>query len=84
MSIDKVSALENREFLPPPPVRLQYVRPTPRRTYAASRPLPPVLKREDWRLAVLKATKSDVQACKLYSLFTTYNVQTPFIVCELV
>jgi len=35
-----------------------------------------VLKTDSWRQAVSLATVSNVQACDVYSLFTTYNVQT--------
>jgi len=62
------------------PVRFPYF---PRTPCVRTLPIPPplvggdycVLTTEGWRRAVLLATVSDVQARKLYSLFTTYNVQ---------
>jgi len=81
-SIRKVRTLKNREFLPTVPVRFPYFRTTPtRRPYASD--LPPtlmdgrnycVLKTEGWRQAVLLAAVNYLQACEVYSLLTTYNV----------
>jgi len=81
-SVHEVRMLENWEFWPPALCTLSVLSTDPSSCVCTLPATPPVdggnycvLKTEGWWRAVLIGTVSDVRACKLYSLFTTYNLQ---------